>query len=408
MTISIEITLVRHGETVANEDGVWQGQSDSPITDRGTAQLKQLEERTNGRHYDLVVASDLDRTLTSVEALNRPFETDPAWREIDIGTWEGFTRTEVAAMFGESRSALAVDHATKMGGAESFLDVGERVDLAVSSLLERLGDGERALVMTHGGVIHAIVGGVFGFRGRAWPSPIGRLVNTSMTTLRYDDDGLLRLVAYNDGSHVDAVPSGDERVVVVRHARTTANVEGRWHGITDSPLDDVGRLQAGLLASSRSDFAAVYASPLQRAQDTARAVASSHRIPLHTSDALIEFDYGDWEDRTTEEIKATDNWLSFTAGEDVARGNTGETNAQVESRMAAAITAVRQPGATIGAVSHGGAIRSYVSGVLGAGPRQRRNLVVPENTATSTVAFGERGPVLVDYNLSPHLEGALD
>jgi probable phosphoglycerate mutase len=384
---------------------VWQGQSDSPLTDRGTWQLKRLSQRISGRHYDLVIASDLERTVISAEALSLPFETDSEWREIDIGAWEGFTRAEVAAMFGESKSALAVDRTTAMGGAESFLDLGERVDVAVSRLLDRLGEGDRALVMTHGGVIHAVVGGLLGFRERAWPSPIGRLINSSMTTLRLGDDGLLRLVAFNDGTHVDDIPVDGDRVVVVRHGRTAANVEGRWHGITDSPLDDTGRDQARLLAKWRSDFAAIYASPLQRAQDTADVIATSHGIPLHTSDALMEFDYGDWEDRTSEEIESTENWVSFAAGEDVARGNTGETNAQVEARMAGAIAGARQPGAIVGAVSHGGAIRSYVAGVVGAGSLERRLLVVPDNTATSTVAFREHGPVLVDYNLSPHLEG---
>lgn len=386
---------------------MWQGQSDSPLTARGTEQLKRLAERIADRRYDLVVASDLERTVTSVEALRVPFETDAEWREIDIGDWEGFTRSQVAAMFGESKSALAVDHATAMGGAESFLDLGERVDAAVSRLLGRLEDGDRGLVMTHGGVVHAIVGGLLGFRERAWPSPIGRLINTSMTTLRLGDDGLLRLAAYNDGAHVDDITVSDEHVVVMRHGRTNANVEGRWHGITDSPLDEIGRDQARRLAEWRSDFAAIYASPLQRARDTANAVADAHGIPLHTSDALMEFDYGDWEGRTTEEIKSTENWALFVAGKDVARGNTGETNAQVETRMTAAIAAARQPGSTVGAVSHGGAIRSYVAGVLGANSRERRHLMVPDNTATSTVAFRDHGPVLVDYNLSPHLEGVL-
>lgn len=387
---------------------MWQGQSDSPLTARGAEQLKRLAERISGRHYDLLVASDLERTVTSAEALHLPFETDREWREIDIGDWEGFTRPEVAAMFGESKSALAVDHATAMGGAESFLDLGERADAAVSRLLGRLEDGDRGLVMTHGGVIHAIVGGLLGFRERAWPSPIGRLINSSMTTMRLADDGLLRLAVYNDGAHVDDITVDGERVVVVRHGRTNANVEGRWHGITDSPLDEIGRDQARRLAEWRSDFAAIYASPLQRARDTADVVARSHGIPLHTSDALMEFDYGDWEDRTTEEIKLTENWASFVAGEDVARGNTGETNAQVEARMAVAIASARQPGSTVAAVSHGGAIRSYVAGVLGAGSQERHHLMVPDNTATSTVAFVDHGPVLIDYNLSPHLEGVLD
>jgi broad specificity phosphatase PhoE len=87
------------------------------------------------------------------------------------------------------------------------------------------------------------------------------------------------------------------RLYLVRHGRTAYN-RLRYIGWRDVPLDDIGRRQARALAeqlaSKRIDI--VFSSPLRRAVDTARPLATRHGAPLQLRDGLKELDYGDYQD----------------------------------------------------------------------------------------------------------------
>lgn len=96
-------------------------------------------------------------------------------------------------------------------------------------------------------------------------------------------------------------------LVCVRHGRTAWNNVRRFQGRSDIPLDDEGRAQAQALAVflAFDDFDRAYASPLSRAQETARAVlAARSGPPLQTDPDLIEMAFGTWEGLTWDEIVA--------------------------------------------------------------------------------------------------------
>ena len=95
---------------------------------------------------------------------------------------------------------------------------------------------------------------------------------------------------------------------LVRHGETGWNREGRIHGHTDVSLNDQGRRQmhalAGRLAGCR--FAAVYASDLSRAVESAQVIVQDSGIPIEASPDLREFSYGVWEGLTSEGAEARD------------------------------------------------------------------------------------------------------
>ena len=93
----MQLTLVRHGQSTSNKSGRWQGQGDCPLSDLGRAQARALASRLHDQVFDRIVASDLARAADTARALARAVATDPAWREIDLGRWEGLTRQEVAS-----------------------------------------------------------------------------------------------------------------------------------------------------------------------------------------------------------------------------------------------------------------------------------------------------------------------
>lgn len=79
--MSIEITFVRHGETDANAAAIWQGQGDAALSATGRDQARALRERLEGIEYDLVLSSDLVRTLETAELAGLDPKPDPAWRD---------------------------------------------------------------------------------------------------------------------------------------------------------------------------------------------------------------------------------------------------------------------------------------------------------------------------------------
>ena len=92
-------------------------------------------------------------------------------------------------------------------------------------------------------------------------------------------------------------------VVLVRHGETEWSRDARHTGRTDVPLTDEGRRQAERLRDALGDwsFTRVLASPLSRALDTCRLAGLGDRAELN--DALLEWDYGDYEGETTAQIR---------------------------------------------------------------------------------------------------------
>ncbi|MCU1599763.1 MAG: Phosphoglycerate mutase [Frankiales bacterium] len=108
--------------------------------------------------------------------------------------------------------------------------------------------------------------------------------------------------------------------LLLRHGQTALSIEKRFSGVGDPPLTEIGLAQAAAAAERLRDSGAtvVVASPLQRAQQTAAAVASVLGVEVHTEAGFQETAFGDWDGYTFGEVRATwpaemDAWLSSTA-----------------------------------------------------------------------------------------------
>ena len=190
------------------------------------------------------------------------------------------------------------------------------------------------------------------------------------------------------------------RLLLIRHARSTWNEEGRWQGWADAPLSASGEAQARalgeMLAGTGVAFAGAVSSDLARSADTARIVADVLGLgdPAVEPD-LRERDVGDWSGRTTEEIEliwpgANDAWR---AGR-LDRPPGGEHEPAFRARVVGAVERLAAgPGGPLVVVTHGGVIRA-LERHLGGNPRSTANLsgrwVEPADgvpTAGEEVAF---------------------
>ncbi|MDG4820540.1 histidine phosphatase family protein [Asanoa sp. WMMD1127] len=195
----VRLVLVRHGESHWNVEERYQGQQDSGLTPAGFAQAEMAAEVLVDRFgtADLVVTSDLPRARDTAAAYLRRVggaaREDARLREIDVGTWGGRTRAEVAAAHPEEIAAFERGVDIPRGGGETFGQLRTRVWAA----LEEIAGAGTVVVFTHGGCVRVATAAALrvpspGERGFA---PVG---NCSLTVIDHAGaDGVHRLVAYN-------------------------------------------------------------------------------------------------------------------------------------------------------------------------------------------------------------------
>ncbi|MFO7961258.1 MAG: MSMEG_4193 family putative phosphomutase [Nitriliruptoraceae bacterium] len=191
-------------------------------------------------------------------------------------------------------------------------------------------------------------------------------------------------------------------LVLVRHA-TTAATGKRLGGWTPGVhLDDAGVAQAEATAErlATADIAAVYSSPLERTQDTARIVARAHGLRVRSRRGLGEVDYGDWTDKPLGQLRRRKLWqvvqstpsrMAFPGGETI-RG------AQARAVDATEELAVEHRGAQVVCVSHADVIKAVVAHHLGMPLDTFQRLVISPASITVLHLPGQGHPVLLTCN----------
>jgi len=144
-------------------------------------------------------------------------------------------------------------------------------------------------------------------------------------------------------------------LLLVRHGETDWNADGRLQGRTDRPLSEFGRLQASQLAEELADerVAAIYASDLSRARETAAIVGERLGLAVVLDPGLREKDWGTWEGLTPVERDR----VEFV----------GESTEAHQERVLGALRRIadRHPGERVLVVTHGGSMRRVQTAALG-------------------------------------------
>ncbi|RAY10723.1 histidine phosphatase family protein [Actinomadura craniellae] len=194
-------------------------------------------------------------------------------------------------------------------------------------------------------------------------------------------------------------PPGKRRLVLWRHGQTTWNVEHRFQGKTDVPLDETGIAQAQraarLLAGLRPT--AIVSSTLQRAAHTAQSLADVTGLTVTHDPDLIERDGGKWEGLTGTEIRER-----YPAEHAIWQPPGGETSTQVAKRVGAALERAldRLPvDGVLVAASHGAALRLGMAHLLGLPEETWERLGGLSNCCWSVIAeMRDGGWRLVEHN----------
>ena len=161
----------------------------------------------------------------------------------------------------------------------------------------------------------------------------------------------------------------DETLIfLVRHAPHPAVGErlcGRspGHGLGALGQARAARIGAALRAHRP---AAVYASPIQRAVETGRAVAEACEAPLKLAEPLTEIDFGRWTGCSFAALEGDPDWAVWNRARASARPPAGESMAEVQARTSAWLefARARHPGEPIVAVSHADVIKAILAEAL--------------------------------------------
>ncbi|MEJ2264273.1 MAG: histidine phosphatase family protein [Anaerolineales bacterium] len=148
------------------------------------------------------------------------------------------------------------------------------------------------------------------------------------------------------------------QLVLIRHGETDWNVEGRYQGQADPPLNARGMAQAERLAEEleQTGLEVLYTSPLLRARQTAEIVCEDLGIPLQVEPRLMEIHQGDWQTRLRREIEELypEVFRRWEMEPWQVTPPKGEHLMQVQKRVNAAVDEIvtRHTSQTIGIVAH--------------------------------------------------------
>ncbi|MGL4452116.1 MAG: histidine phosphatase family protein [Sarcina sp.] len=187
-----KLYLTRHGETIWNTEGRFQGWANSDLTDLGVKQAKWLERRIRDLQIDIIYSSPTGRAYQTAEILraNRDLEiiTDDGLREINVGVWEGKNQDEIKSLCKDNHYNFWNEPSKYIPteGGESYKEMLDRSFNAISEIVKK-NEGKRILVVTHTITIKSFIC-MLEKRGidTLWHEPFVK--QTSLTEIDFDSD----------------------------------------------------------------------------------------------------------------------------------------------------------------------------------------------------------------------------
>ena len=195
-------------------------------------------------------------------------------------------------------------------------------------------------------------------------------------------------------------------VLLVRHGQTPTTgkvLPGRAPGLH---LADKGKQQAETVAqriaalqTNKRKVAAVYASPLERTQETAAPIAKALGLRVRRNQGLMEADFGQWTGAELKKLYKLPEWRTVQRNPSGFRFPGGESFTEMQARICGAIDKLRiaHPGETVVAVSHADPIKAAVAHAMGTHLDLFQRIVVSP-CSVSAVLYGVDGPVVLAVN----------
>jgi probable phosphoglycerate mutase len=193
-------------------------------------------------------------------------------------------------------------------------------------------------------------------------------------------------------------------VLMVRHGQTPttgAVLPGRAKGLhlAESGIAQAEAAGARIAKLKAGSVAAVYASPMERTQETAKPIAKALGLRVRTEKGLIECDFGKWTGQKLSKLRKLDEWQMVQRYPSGFRFPGGESFAEMQTRMVDGINKLckAHPGSTIVAVSHADTIKAAVAHATGTHLDLFQRIVVSPCSITA-ILYTATGPIVLSVN----------
>lgn len=441
--LSTRVILVRHGESSYNVERRVQGHCDeSSLTEAGRASALQVGEALSGLAFDAVYSSPLRRAKETAELIlsrlatnsNQSLTLSDRLKEINLVLWEGMLFTEVEQKFPEGiRQWREQPHKLHMeipgpDGPTDFFPVQALYEQAREfwqSVLPHH-DGQTLLVVAHSGINRALISTAIGLGPEHYQAIQQSNCGISVLNFAGELGQPVQIESMNLTAHLgQSLPKRRSeyqgpRLLLVRHGETDWNLQKRFQGQIDVPLNDNGRAQAQQAAEFLRTIPIdrAVSSSMLRPKETAEIILQHHPgLELELEDGLREISHGLWEGKLESEIEQAfpgelHRWQTSPAEVQMPEG---ENLQQVWDRTIAAWQAIVASEAnspeprTILVVAHDAVNKAILCHVAGLGPENFWNFK-QGNGAVSVIDYAQssdRAPVLQAMNITTHLAGGV-
>lgn len=204
----MEIYFIRHGETLWNTLKIFQGSSDSPLTELGISQAEKLSAKLKDVKFTDFYSSPMGRTIQTTKIImgdrKQKIKFIDEFKEISMGDIEGVPRSEFEEKYPKEFYDFfnnPVDYDPKVYHGENYYQVIERVKKGLDKLLSYLNDNDRVAVVTHGVTLKAL----FHIITKEKMDELGAAKvpqNTSVSIVKYKN-GKFNIEVFSDTSHLD-------------------------------------------------------------------------------------------------------------------------------------------------------------------------------------------------------------
>ncbi|MEW6602437.1 MAG: histidine phosphatase family protein [Nitrospirota bacterium] len=155
----MNLILVRHGEIFSNIKKIYAGKSQESLTPEGICQAEEVAERLASLKIDTIYTSPIQRAVQTAEIisakLGKDIISDNAFREMEMGPWEGLSESDVARLYPEEMNIWLTRPAElSLPGRETLKELQERV---LNGIKIKEVTVNRVLIVTHVAVIRVIL-----------------------------------------------------------------------------------------------------------------------------------------------------------------------------------------------------------------------------------------------------------
>ena len=198
------------------------------------------------------------------------------------------------------------------------------------------------------------------------------------------------------------MPAKPTLVLLVRHGTTPTTgkvLPGRARGLR---LAESGKQQAERVAERIAELgkvAALYASPLERARETAAPISRALRTPVRIDRGLLECDFGAWTGQSLRRLMRKPEWTTVQRSPSVFRFPEGESFVEMQTRMVGALDTIRRrhAGRTVVCVSHADPIKAVVAHAMGT-PLDLFQRIVISTCSVSAILYTDSAPIVLTVN----------